>query len=62
MRGDDDGGKHLTPIRRQCPIAKRATALIPNSRLAIAPGSGHRVPWEAEEWLAEKTSSFLWEC
>ena len=33
-------------------LAERAVTLIPNSRLAIAPGSSHRVPWEAEEWLA----------
>jgi len=40
-------------------LAKRATALIPNSRLAVAPGSGHRVPWEAEEWLAAEVAGFL---
>ena len=26
---------------------------------AIAPGSGHRVPWENEAWLIEKIRSFL---
>ena len=40
-------------------LAKRATALIPNSRLAVAPGSGHRVPWEVEEWLAAEVAGFL---
>lgn len=40
-------------------LAGRATALIPNSRLAVAPGSGHRVPWEAEEWLAAEMADFL---
>ena len=40
-------------------LARRATALVPNSRLAVAPRSGHRVPWEAEAWLAEEVVSFL---
>jgi len=40
-------------------LARRATALIPNSRLEIAPGCGHRVPWEAESWLAREISGFL---
>lgn len=40
-------------------LAKRATALIPNSRFAVASGSGHRVPWEAEEWLAAEVARFL---
>ena len=41
------------------PLAERATALIPNASLAIAPNAGHRVPWEAEAWLADRASSFL---
>ncbi len=41
------------------PLADRATQLLPNAKLAIAPNSGHRVPWEAEEWLAQTVSSFL---
>ena len=40
-------------------LARRATTLIPQSRLAIAPGAGHRVPWDAEKWLAEEVSRFL---
>lgn len=40
-------------------LAQRATALIPHSRLAIAPAAGHRVPWDAEEWLADEVSHFL---
>jgi len=40
-------------------LAQRAVAEIPRATLAIAPGAGHRVPWEAEEWLAEKTAGFL---
>lgn len=40
-------------------LAERAVSLIPNSRLATAPGSGHRVPWEAEEWLAREVAHFL---
>ena len=40
-------------------LAERAVSLIPNSRVAIAPGAGHRVPWEAELWFAERVTSFL---
>lgn len=40
-------------------LAQRANTLTPNSRLAIAPASGHRVPWEAEAWLANEVSNFL---
>jgi 2-succinyl-6-hydroxy-2,4-cyclohexadiene-1-carboxylate synthase len=40
-------------------LAERAVSLIPKATLAIAPGAGHRVPWEAEEWLAEKVADFL---
>lgn len=40
-------------------LAERAVSLIPNSRLATAPGSGHRVPWEAEDWLAREVAHFL---
>lgn len=40
-------------------LAERASALMPRSSLAIAPGSGHRVPWEAEQWLAEQVAGFL---
>ncbi len=40
-------------------LARRAVAAMPQARLAIAPGAGHRVPWEAEEWLARETAGFL---
>jgi 2-succinyl-6-hydroxy-2,4-cyclohexadiene-1-carboxylate synthase len=40
-------------------LAERAVSLIPHAKLAIAPAAGHRVPWEAEEWLAEEVSGFL---
>ena len=40
-------------------LAERAVAEIPRATLAIAPGAGHRVPWEAEEWLADKVAHFL---
>ncbi|GAA5129554.1 alpha/beta fold hydrolase [Luteolibacter yonseiensis] len=40
-------------------LAGRAVPLLPNGHLAIAPGSGHRVPWEADEWFAETVSGFL---
>lgn len=40
-------------------LAERAVAQIPRAKLAVAPGSGHRVPWEAEEWLAEEVAHFL---
>jgi 2-succinyl-6-hydroxy-2,4-cyclohexadiene-1-carboxylate synthase len=40
-------------------LAERAVSLIPRAKLAIAPGASHRVPWEAEEWLAEKVAGFL---
>ncbi len=40
-------------------LAERAVVKIPHARLAIAPSSGHRVPWDAEEWLAQQVSQFL---
>lgn len=40
-------------------IGERACELIPDSTLAIAPDSGHRVPWQATDWLAETISEFL---
>ena len=40
-------------------IAETACARIPGSTLAIAPAAGHRVPWEAEHWLAEHVARFL---
>ncbi len=40
-------------------LGERACELIPNATLAIAPDSGHRVPWQAGDWLAESTGQFL---
>jgi len=40
-------------------LARRAVAEIPAATLAIAPGAGHRVPWQAEEWLAAQVADFL---
>jgi 2-succinyl-6-hydroxy-2,4-cyclohexadiene-1-carboxylate synthase len=43
-------------------LARRAVAALPQARLAVAPGAGHRVPWEAEEWLVRETAGFLTSC
>jgi 2-succinyl-6-hydroxy-2,4-cyclohexadiene-1-carboxylate synthase len=40
-------------------LARRAVAEIPAATLAIAPAAGHRVPWQAEEWLAAQVADFL---
>lgn len=40
-------------------LAERAAARIPACETAIAPAAGHRVPWEAEEWLASAVRRFL---
>ena len=40
-------------------LAERAVSLIPNGHLAIAPGAGHRVPWEAAAWFADRATGFL---
>lgn len=40
-------------------LARRAVAEIPTAKLAIAPNAGHRVPWQAEEWLAAEVAGFL---
>lgn len=40
-------------------FAERAVAAMPQARLAIAPASGHRVPWDAGDWLAGQVSGFL---
>lgn len=49
-------GENDTKFRE---LAMRAVSLIPNGHLAIAPASGHRVPWEAEEWFSGVVASFL---
>jgi 2-succinyl-6-hydroxy-2,4-cyclohexadiene-1-carboxylate synthase len=40
-------------------IAESACARIPHATLAVAPAAGHRVPWEAGDWLAEHVARFL---
>jgi 2-succinyl-6-hydroxy-2,4-cyclohexadiene-1-carboxylate synthase len=40
-------------------LAQRAVAEIHTATLAIAPGAGHRVPWQAEQWLAAQVADFL---
>ncbi|KAB2640158.1 MAG: hypothetical protein DVB26_06160 [Verrucomicrobia bacterium] len=40
-------------------LARRAVSLSPQARLAVAPASGHRVPWESAAWLADTTAHFL---
>ena len=44
---------------RYLDLARRATSLLPMARLAVAPAAGHRVPWEAGEWLAAEVAGFL---
>ncbi|MEO8616703.1 MAG: alpha/beta fold hydrolase [Luteolibacter sp.] len=40
-------------------LAERAVSLIPSAKLAVAPGAGHRAPWEADAWFAQTVSGFL---
>lgn len=40
-------------------IAQEACCRIPRGTLAIAPRSGHRVPWEAGAWFTERVARFL---
>lgn len=40
-------------------LAERAVSLMPKGFLSIAPGAGHRVPWEAETWFADQIAGFL---
>ena len=40
-------------------LAQRAVANMPQATLAVAPAAGHRVPWEAQAWLAAQTAHFL---
>jgi 2-succinyl-6-hydroxy-2,4-cyclohexadiene-1-carboxylate synthase len=39
-------------------LAEEAAGLSGNFSMEIAAGSGHRVPWEKEEWLAERLAAF----
>ena len=40
-------------------IAERAVARLPNARLWICRGAGHRVPWEQPEAFSEELREFL---
>lgn len=40
-------------------LARRAVDALPQARLAIAPDAGHRVPWQAMDWLAREVADFL---
>jgi 2-succinyl-6-hydroxy-2,4-cyclohexadiene-1-carboxylate synthase len=40
-------------------LAQRAVSLLPDATLAIAPGTGHRVPSSATDWLANTVGHFL---
>lgn len=40
-------------------LGMRACELMPNAKLAVAPHSGHRVPWQACNWLADTMAKFL---
>lgn len=40
-------------------LASQAVARMPRATLAIAPGAGHRVPWQAETWLVAQVAAFL---
>lgn len=40
-------------------IAELAVGILPKARLAVAPGAGHRVPWEAADWLADEVAGFF---
>ncbi|MCP5532191.1 MAG: alpha/beta fold hydrolase [Akkermansiaceae bacterium] len=39
-------------------LARLAVERIPKARLAIAPGAGHRVPWDAPGWFSNEVASF----
>lgn len=40
-------------------LAERAVPLLPRGELWVAPGAGHRVPWDAPEAFAAKVGEFL---
>ncbi len=40
-------------------VAERALPLLPRGELWVAPGAGHRVPWDAPEAFAAKVGEFL---
>jgi 2-succinyl-6-hydroxy-2,4-cyclohexadiene-1-carboxylate synthase len=40
-------------------LGQRAVSLMPQARLAVAPGVGHRVPWDCGEWFAARVAEFV---
>jgi 2-succinyl-6-hydroxy-2,4-cyclohexadiene-1-carboxylate synthase len=44
---------------RYVTLGRRAVAELPRGELRVAPGAGHRVPWEAPAWFAEQVVEFL---
>lgn len=44
---------------RYAEVARRAADEAPDARLWIAPGAGHRVPWEAAEEFGQRVADFL---
>ena len=40
-------------------VANEAAQLSDHFGVRVAPGAGHRVPWEDETWFAETIRSFL---
>ena len=49
-------GEHDEKFRN---LATRAVDLLPSAKLSIAPHAGHRVPWQAGDWLAGEVTTFL---
>lgn len=49
-------GEHDPKFRA---LGERATALLPAGELWVAPGAGHRVPWDAPEAFRAKVREFL---
>jgi 2-succinyl-6-hydroxy-2,4-cyclohexadiene-1-carboxylate synthase len=52
-------GEHDEKFRQ---LGDRAVSLMQDARLAIAPGAGHRVPWENPEWFHREVLQFLKDC
>ncbi|MGA0853591.1 MAG: alpha/beta fold hydrolase [Luteolibacter sp.] len=40
-------------------LGKRAVSSMPQARMVVAPGAGHRVPWECGEWFSQRVIEFL---
>ncbi|MDX1679876.1 MAG: alpha/beta fold hydrolase [Akkermansiaceae bacterium] len=39
-------------------LADRACSMLPAGKHQVAPSSGHRVPWQAGEWLVDRIAHF----